>query len=361
MRERIINILGIIVVLTIGILGTLYFINKENEIQTTGKHENVTITESNSINKAIEKVYDGVVLVEAYNHGKQTSSGSGFVYKKDSKYGYIMTNNHVVEDATEVKVINMNGEETKAQVLGKDSYSDIAVLRIAADKVADVVTLGDSTKAKVGDTVFTVGTPIDSQYIGTVTKGIISNEIRTITVSTQGKGESMMEVIQTDASINPGNSGGPLVNINGEVIGITSMKLVTDSIEGMGFAIPIEVAMSQIEKLEKGDEIQRPFIGVSMYDIDNETMLYRNNLRLPDNIKNGVVIGTIEQGSPAAKSGLQPNDVIIQVDGENVKNPAHFKYMLYNHNIGDTVKLTINRNGKNENLTLKLDQTLGNN
>jgi len=361
MRERIINLVVILIVLLVGILGTLYFVNKDKGVQKTGKYQNVTIEESNSINAAIKKVYDGVVLVEAYNNGRQISSGSGFVYKKDNKYGYIMTNNHVVEGTTNVKVINMSGEETTAEVLGGDSYSDVAVLRIAADKVADVVTIGDSTKAKVGDTVFTIGTPIDSQYIGTVTKGIISSEVKTITVSAQGKGESMMEVIQTDASINPGNSGGPLVNINGEVIGITSMKLVTDEIEGMGFAIPIEVAKSEVDKLEKGQEIKRPYIGVSMYDVTNEAMLYRNNIKLAKGINEGVVIGQVEEGSPAASAGLKAKDIIIEVNGKKIKNSAHFKYELYKHSIGEAVKLKINRNGKSEELILKLSKALENN
>ncbi len=361
MREKILNIIIILVVLTIGVLGTLYFTNKDTTVQTTSSQKNITIKESDSINSAVNKVYDGVVLVEAFSNSRQTSSGSGFVYKKDSKYGYIMTNYHVVEGATSVKIVNMSGEEVDAEVLGGDSYSDIAVLRIASDKVADVVTVGDSTKAQVGDTVFTVGTPIDSQYMGTVTKGILSSEVKTITVSDQNGGTSMMEVLQTDASINPGNSGGPLANINGEVIGITSMKLVTDEIEGMGFAIPIEIAMASVDSLEKGETIKRPYIGVSMYDVTNEAMLYRNNIRLDEGIDEGVVIGKVEEGSPAAEAKLQANDVIIEVDGTKVKNSAHFKYILYNHKIGETIKLKINRNGKNEEITLKLTQALGDN
>jgi len=359
MREKIINVVVILVVLVIGVLGTLYFVNNDKDVITTGSQKNITIKESDSINAAIQKVYNGVVLVEAYSNNRKSSSGSGFVYKKDSKYGYIMTNNHVVQNAGSVKVTMMNGEETEAEFLGGDSYSDVAVLRIAADKVDDVVTIGDSTKAKVGDTVFTVGTPIDNEYMGTVTKGIISSEVKTITVSTSGQANSMMEVIQTDASINPGNSGGPLVNINGEVIGITSMKLVTDEIEGMGFAIPIEVAMSEVDRLEKGEAIQKPYIGVSMFDVTNEAMLYRNNIKLDKDIKQGVVINEIEANSPAAAAGLKSKDVIIEVDGTQVKNSAHFKYLLYNHNIGDTVKLKINRNGKNETVNLKLSEALG--
>lgn len=357
MREKLINIIVILIILVIGILGTLYFVKKDNTV--LGSQKNITIKESDSINSAIEKVYDGVVLVEAYTNNKKSSSGSGFVYKKDGKYGYIMTNYHVVENAGKVSVTSMNGEVADAEFLGGDSYSDIAVLRIAADKVDDVVPIGDSTKAKVGDTVFTVGTPIDSQYMGTVTKGIISSEIKTITVSSSGQGESMMEVIQTDASINPGNSGGPLVNINGEVIGITSMKLVTDEIEGMGFAIPIEVAMSEVDRLEKGEEIKRPYIGVSMFDVTNEAMLYRNNIKLDQNIREGVVINEVEPTSPAAEAGLQSKDIIIEVDGTKIKNAAHFKYLLYNHNIGDTVKIKINHNGKEETINLKLSKTLG--
>ena len=358
MREKIINIVVILIVLVVGVVGTLYFVNKDKDVVTTGKQKNINITESDSINAAIQKVYNGVVLVESYNNNRKASSGSGFVYKKDGKYGYIMTNNHVVENAGSVKVTMMNGEETDAEFLGGDSYSDVAVLRIAADKVDDIVTIGDSTKAKVGDTVFTVGTPIDNQYMGTVTKGIISNEIKTITVS-DDRSESMMEVIQTDASINPGNSGGPLVNINGEVIGITSMKLVTSEIEGMGFAIPIEVAMSEVDRLEKGEAIQKPYIGVSMFDVTNEAMLYKSNIKLDKDTTQGVVINEVEAGSPADAAGLKSKDVIIEVDDTKVKNSAHFKYLLYNHNIGDTVKVKINRNGKNEPLNLKLSEAVG--
>ncbi len=360
MREKIIQLIVILVVLLIGVLGTLYFVNNQNSVQTESSHKNVTVKEENSIASSIDKVYDAVYVIEAFSNGTQSSSGSGFVYKKDSKYGYILTNYHVVDGASSLKVVNMNGDEVSAKYLGGDSYADIAVLRIDAKDVLDVASLGDSTKSKVGDTVFTVGTPVDSEYIGTVTKGILSGANRTITVSDSTKGSYMMEVLQTDASINPGNSGGPLVNMNGEVIGITSMKLVTSEIEGMGFAIPIEIATSQIEKLEKGEEIKRPYIGVSLYDVSNTSMLYRNNLRLSDDIKSGAVVAMVEDGSPAASAGLKTNDVILKVDGNKIKSTAHFKFMLYKHSVGDTVKLTINRDGKETELSLKLSESLGN-
>ncbi len=355
MRERIIGIVVVLIVVMVGVLGTLYLTNLNKETVDTGTHKNITIKESDTINPAIEKVYDSVVAVEAFNSNRQTSSGSGFVYKKDNKYGYIMTNNHVVEGATTLKVVDMNGNEIDATLLGRDSYTDIAILKIDVDKVLSVASIGDNLESKLGDSVFTVGTPIDSEYIGTVTKGILSGVNRTITVSSETSGKYMMEVLQTDASINPGNSGGPLVNINGEVIGVTSMKLVTDSIEGMGFAIPVEIAMAHVGKLEKGETIERPYIGISLYDLSNA---YNSDVK-KDNLDYGVIVANTADNSPAAESGLKTNDIILTVDGTKVKNSAHFKYMLYKHDIGDNVKLKVKRDGKEIEISLKLDKNLG--
>ena len=168
-----------------------------------------------------------------------------------------------------------------------------------------------------------------------------------------------MEAIQIDASINPGNSGGPLVNINGEVIGINSVKLVESSVEGMGFAIPIEVALSQIDKLESGEPIERPVIGVALYDLDSLPLLGYSDLRIDESVDSGVIVDSVERGSDAEKAGLQKNDVIVELDGTKIKNSAHLKYLLYKHNIGDSVKLTIIRNGNEKELTLKLTQQIG--
>ncbi len=357
MRERIVNVIVILIVLALGVTGTLYFLDNDSNSGSLVKKD-VTITSNDSINESIDKVYDSVVVVNNYQNSRLAGYGSGFVYKKDNKYGYILTNNHVVENASEIKVTLSSGEEIDAKVLGTDEYMDIAVLRIDADKVLQVAELGDSTEAKIGDTIFTVGTPVSTDYAGTVTKGIISGENREITVTNNGS-SYMMEAIQIDASINPGNSGGPLVNINGEVIGINSVKLVESSIEGMGFAIPIEVAMSQIDKLESGKAIERPVIGVALYDLDSLPLLGYSDLRIDDSIKSGVVVDSVESGSDAEKAGLQRNDIITKVDGTEIKNAAHLKYLLYKHNIGDSVKLTIVRNGNEKELTLKLTQQIG--
>ena len=358
MRERIINIVIILVVLVLGVTGTLYFVNNDSNNNGVLENRNVNITSNDSISESINKVYDSVVVVNNYQNGRLTGYGSGFVYKKEGNYGYILTNNHVVEDASEIKLTLSNGEEVDAEVLGTDSYMDIAVLRMDGDAVLQVAQIGDSTEAKLGDTIFTVGTPVSTDYAGTVTKGIISGENREITVTDNGT-SYMMEAIQIDASINPGNSGGPLVNINGEVIGINSVKLVESSIEGMGFAIPIEVAMSQVDKLENGEAIARPVIGVSLYDLDSLPLLGNSDLRVDDSIKSGVVVNSVDSGSDAEAAGLQRNDIITEVDGTTVKSSAHLKYLLYKHNIGDSVKLTIVRNGNEKELTLKLTHQIG--
>lgn len=358
MRERIINIVIILVVLVLGVTGTLYFVNNDSNNNGVLENRNVNITSNDSISESINKVYDSVVVVNNYQNGRLTGYGSGFVYKKEGNYGYVLTNNHVVEDASEIKLTLSNGEEVDAEVLGTDSYMDIAVLRMDGDAVLQVAQIGDSTEAKLGDTIFTVGTPVSTEYAGTVTKGIISGENREITVTDNGT-SYMMEAIQIDASINPGNSGGPLVNINGEVIGINSVKLVESSIEGMGFAIPIEVAMSQIDKLENGEAIARPVIGVSLYDLDSLPLVGNSDLRVDDSIKSGVVVNSVDSGSDAEAAGLQRNDIITEVDGTTVKSSAHLKYLLYKHNIGDSVKLTIVRNGNEKELTLKLTHQIG--
>ena len=358
MRERIINIVIILVVLVLGVTGALYFVNNDSNNNGVLENRNVNITSNDSISESINKVYDSVVVVNNYQNGRLTGYGSGFVYKKEGNYGYVLTNNHVVEDASEIKLTLSNGEEVDAEVLGTDSYMDIAVLRMDGDAVLQVAQIGDSTEAKLGDTIFTVGTPVSTDYAGTVTKGIISGENREITVTDNGT-SYMMEAIQIDASINPGNSGGPLVNINGEVIGINSVKLVESSIEGMGFAIPIEVAMSQIDKLENGEAIARPVIGVSLYDLDSLPLVGNSDLRVDDSIKSGVVVNSVESGSDAEAAGLQRNDIITEVDGTTVKSSAHLKYLLYKHNIGDSVKLTIVRNGNEKELTLKLTHQIG--
>ena len=358
MKDKIIYIVTIILSFFIGIMGTIIVLNyypiKEKTI-TEKTNETVNITETNTIKESINKIYDAVVLVETYKNNSQISSGTGFIYKKDEKNGYILTNHHVIDGGNNYKITLINGQEIEAKLLGSDEYSDIAVLSINPEGITQVAKLGESSKAEIGDTVFAVGSPLGKEYMGTVTKGILSGKERTVTVSSATT-QSMIEVLQTDAAINPGNSGGPLVNINGEVIGVTSMKLVQSEIEGMGFAIPIEIVNSLLERLELGEKIERPLIGIEMTDITKTFYLYRQGIIIPEELENGVVIIKTSEGYPAEKAGLKKGDIILSINDTKIEDSAHFKYLLYKYKVGDKIKITYYRDKKINEATIILDK-----
>ncbi len=315
------------------------------------------VYEKNSLAAAVDKIYDAVAMVSAYQNDTLISTGSAFVYKTDNNYGYLLTNYHVVEGADSVTLTMSDDTEAEATVLGGDEYLDLAVLRVDKSNVSMVANIGNSEDMNLGDTVFTVGTPMGEEYRGTVTSGILSGKDRMVSVSVSNSNSNdwVMRVLQFDASINPGNSGGPLLNANGEVIGICSLKLVDDEIEGMGFAIPIEYAMNHIESLEKGEEIEWPVLGVSMVNANDTTGLYRNGITIDRNITEGVVVVQAERGSGAAEAGLTTGDVITAIDGEEVADSAYLRYELYQHQAGDTIKITYIRDGKEN----TVDVTLG--
>lgn len=314
--------------------------------------ENINRTEviESAISDSIEQVFDSVVTVKSFYNGKQYGTGSGFVYKVEGDKGYILTNNHVIDYANSVTVLLQNGEEVEASILGKDEYSDLAVLSIAKDKVLKVATLGDSDKIYLGETVFTVGSPMGEEYSGSITKGIISAKERTVET------ESVVtKVIQTDAAINPGNSGGPLVSLSGEVIGITSMKLSDEQIEGMGFAIPINEAKMYASYLEKGESVSRPYLGVSLIDVNDTYKLYYYRLNVDRNITEGVVVAAIDSNSNAAKAGLQLGDVILKINNDKITSVSKLRYYLYQYKIGDEVEISINRAGKEKTIKVTLE------
>lgn len=358
MKEKTKYIIGFIVVFFVGVILTVlsfhfFPVLKGEDVVKTVKE--VTVKENDTIKSAVDKVYDSVLVVKSYQGNRLVGTGTGFVYKKENKKGYIITNHHVIEGATSVKVENMNGQVLDAKILGSDEISDLAVLSMDESGVLQVATLGDSTKLELGDTLFTVGSPMGEEYKGTVTKGILSGKDRTVSVDVNNS-SFMMEVLQTDAAINPGNSGGPLVNINGEVVGVNSMKLVKDEIEGMGFAIPIEIVKTELDKLEAGKKITRPIMGVSVIDANNSYALYYNEIILDETFEDGVVVASVEDGYPASVAGLKKGDVILEVNGTKVKNSAHFRYMLYKYEVGDTITLRYYRDGKEKEADVKLTE-----
>ena len=306
-----------------------------------------TVVENGGLTQTINKVYDAVVMIKVYKNNVFAGSGSGFVYKADDDYGYVMTNEHVVSGSSKIEVRLASGEVVEATLLGSDKYIDIAVLRIPKKYVISVAKIGTTEELHLGDSVATIGTPVGENYFNTVTGGHISGLDRKVTVTVNTTNDWVQDVIQIDASINPGNSGGALVNFNGEVIGVTSLKLINSSIEGMGFAIKIDDAMKHIDTLEEGKEIERPFLGISHANVTDKLLLARYGVTLDESITEGIVVVTVEEGSSAEEAGLKPGDVITKIDDDKVANSAYLKYVLYKHNVGDEISITYIR-GKDE-------------
>lgn len=283
------------------------------------------------------------------------SEGSGVVYMKSNGKGYIVTNNHVISGSDAVQVQLANGKTVNAKVVGKDSTTDLAVLSIDAKYVTQTAEFGDSKSLQAGQTVIAVGSPLGSEYASTVTQGIISAPSRTISTSSGNQ----QTVIQTDAAINPGNSGGALVNSAGQVIGINSMKLAQSSdgtsVEGMGFAIPSNEVVTIVNELVKKGKITRPQLGVRVVALNGIPEAYRSRLKIKSNLKNGIYVASVNKSGSAARAGMKSGDVITAVDGKKVEDVASLHSILYSHKVGDTVNVTVNRNGRNVSLKVRLE------
>lgn len=324
----------------------------------------VTVTDK-GISDAVSKLYDASVIVEVgTSENKLSGWGSGFVYKTDDKYGYIFTNHHVVDGAKSIKIILSNETEVTGELVGSDEYADVAVVKIPKDKVIAVAEIGKSEDVLVGDTIFAIGTPVSLEYSFTVTRGILSGKNRMVEMSSSSKksyygqsGDSWyMNLLQIDASINSGNSGGPLANSNGEVIGITNSKLSSStlsgaSIENMGFAIPIEDALSVAEYLENNGKVTRPVLGVTMTSVEGAEY---NGVKISDSITSGAVITDVSSGSTADAAKLKKGDVIIKLDDYKIKDYKYLKYYLYRYRVGDKVKITYIRDDKEKTVEVTL-------
>ena len=344
---------------------------------------NKSTTASGTMTSAYKKVQNAVVSVLNYKYTSSSSSssdiysmfgygdsdssgsssskksltlyseGSGVIYTTANGKGYIVTNNHVISGAAKVKVILASGQTIAAKVVGKDSTSDLAVLSIDSKYVTQTASFGDSSSLQSGQTVIAIGSPEGSEYASTVTQGIISSPSRTITYNS-----NQMTVIQTDAAINSGNSGGALVNSDGQVIGINSMKLSSsssgDSVEGMGFAIPSNEVVTIVNQLVKKGKITRPQLGIKVAAIAELNSYYKKQLGISTSLKKGLYVASVTSGSAAASAGIKKGDVITAADGKTVNDVATLHSILYSHNVGDKVKITVNRNGKTMTFTVTL-------
>ncbi|MBE6693021.1 MAG: trypsin-like serine protease [Ruminococcaceae bacterium] len=297
-------------------------------------------------------------------NGKKYSSGSGFVI--DAENGYIATNHHVIEKSTEIEVIFYDGTKYAATLIGSDSTTDLAVLKIEAEKLVQVE-FGDSNNIKVGEGVVAIGTPYDQSLAGTMTTGIISGVARGVEITNNsGKVIKVMTLLQTDCSINPGNSGGPLIDMAGNVVGITSLKLVDERFEGIGFAIPITDALDIFKKLIAGEDIDgsgiataAPRIGVTVYAAEYGFSYFRITPRCE--YPKGLLVGDIEVTSSAYQAGLYRFDIITDFAGYPIETINDLNAAMERFKAGDEVEITVFRfdryfqTGKSETIRFKLD------
>ena len=383
------KLLKFVILFVVGFLGGIggyYFASStltqgnstSNQANTTSV-SNVQYSNETSTTQAVEKVQDAVVSVINYQTQSSNSlssifgniessdelavagEGSGVIYKKDGDTAYIVTNNHVISGAEKIDILLASGEKLSGELVGADTYSDIAVIKIAADKVTTIAEFANSDTIKVGETAIAIGSPLGSVYANTVTQGIISSLSRTVTSQTEDGQTISTNAIQTDAAINPGNSGGPLINIQGQVIGINSSKITSSSvsssgvaIEGMGFAIPSNDVVQIINQLETNGKVTRPALGVQMVNLTDlsTSQLEKAGLANTD-LTSGVLIVSTQPGLPA-DGKFEPYDVIIEIDGETIENKSDLQSELYKHQIGDTITVTYYRNNKKMTVDIKL-------
>ncbi len=288
----------------------------------------------------------------------ETGLGSGVIFKKANGKAYIITNNHVVEGASSLKVSLYDGTDVTAKLVGSDSLTDLAVLEISDKHVTKTASFGSSSALRTGESVIAIGDPLGKDLSRTVTQGIVSGLNRTVSISTSA-GESSINVIQTDAAINPGNSGGPLLNTDGKIIGINSMKISESDVEGIGFAIPSNDVKPIAEELLTKGQVERPYIGVSMIDLEQVPQNYQEGTLglFGKQLNKGVYIREVAQGSPAAKAGLKAEDIIISLKGKETDTGSELRNILYkNTKVGSTVDVKIIRNGKEMTKKMKLTQ-----
>lgn len=292
---------------------------------------------------------------------KEAGSGSGVVYKVDGKLAYIITNHHVVDGANQLEVTLADGTKAEAKLVGSDIWTDLAVITIPSDHIDTTIQFGNSDVLKQGQTAIAIGNPLGLDFYGSVTTGVISGTDRIVPVDLNADGveDWQTEVIQTDAAINPGNSGGALVNINGELIGINSMKISESTVEGLGFAIPINSVIPIIEELEATGKVIRPSMGISLLDLAEIPSFYQQQtLRLPDDITAGVVVNEVVRGSAADKAGVEQYDVIVEIDGKPIENSIDLRQILYNEKeVGDKMTMKVYRAGELVQLQITLSNS----
>lgn len=382
MKEKIKPILKIVVVAAIiasfAMNGYILYRVVTNDDDTTISNRNATIKEvdydvKSETTSVVDKVSDSIVGVVVYSNNnagslfgtqtetgenKASGSGSGVVYEQTGKYTYIITNHHVIDGANKVQVVFSNNEYVDAEVVGSDEYSDVAILRCQPSFDVNVIDIGDSSLLDKGETVLAIGSPLGIEYSGTVTQGIVSGTDRTVSVDLNSDGveDWDMNVIQTDAAINPGNSGGALVNMKGELVGITNMKFSDETVEGMGFAIPINDVVSVAKQIRTNGKVSHPVIGISGVSLADYSSYQLQRYGVRVSVDTGIYVSKLTSNGPAQKAGIEAGDVIVKVEGKEITTYKSFLTELYSHQAGDKIKVTVNRNGTEKTFDVTLEE-----
>lgn len=339
-----------------------------NQKSTPETTSNVSVDVNSQVTDAVAKAGGAVVGItniqdtgfwsEGNDKSQEAGTGSGVIYKVDGDKAFVVTNHHVVEGASDLEVTLTDGTKLTAKLRGSDVWTDLAVLEVDGKNIKTVAEFGNSDKLKAGEPAIAIGNPLGSTFSGSVTQGIISGLERTIPIDINEDGveDWQSEVLQTDAAINPGNSGGALVNIDGQVIGINSMKIAQESVEGIGLAIPINSAKPIIEDLEKNGEVKRPYMGVELQSVKEIAKYYQEEaLKLPKDVNYGVALRQVVPNSPADQAKMKELDVIVEMDGEKIEDVIGLRKHLYNKKkIGEQMKIKYYRDGKLLETTMKL-------
>ncbi|MFZ4454050.1 S1C family serine protease [Salibacterium aidingense] len=341
-----------------------------DEIAFEDEQKNVNLSVSSDTTEAVEKISGAVVGVfnlqqsefweeDQEGSGANQGTGSGVIYKVEGDSAFVVTNHHVIEGASQVEVSLSDENRVNAEIVGSDVLTDLAVLRIEAGGVETTAEFGNSDNLNVGEPAIAIGNPLGTNLSRTVTQGIISAVERSIPVDLTGNGQPdwNAEVIQTDAAINPGNSGGALVNINGQLIGINSMKIAQSSVEGIGFAIPTSVAIPVIEDLEATGEVERPQMGITLRAISEiPSYHWQETLQLPPEVESGIFITNVVSGTPADEAGLEQYDVITAINNTQIADGHDLRRYLYTEiSMGETVEITFYRDGEQRTTELTLN------
>ncbi|MDL4840959.1 S1C family serine protease [Aquibacillus rhizosphaerae] len=334
---------------------------------TSGETQNINVNVSTQITEIVGDVAPavvGVVNIQSQTNfwqqqgSGEAGTGSGVIYKVENDSAFVVTNHHVISGADEIEVVLSDQSRVSAELKGSDLFTDLAVLEMDSSHVDKVVELGNSENVKVGEPAIAIGSPLGLNLSGSVTQGIISGKQRAIPQDFDGDGRAdwQAEVIQTDAAINPGNSGGALININGQLIGINSMKIAQSSVEGIGFAIPVDDAVPIIEQLESVGTVTRAYLGVEAYSLEDIAQVeWERSLNLPDDVDGGIYLRSIEPMSPADQADLREYDVITHLDGVEINNIIGLRKHLYQEKeVGDEMTITYYRDSEKFETTVEL-------